>query len=77
MASDELKAALRQLSEMMEKPCGELKGSTMALCLAQIGCAIEDDDLEVPAEVFECLSPVARKFALAGLCAVVVGAARA
>lgn len=63
----DLKATLRRLCELTEKPKGEFSAAALALCFAQIGCAVEDDAYEVPADAFAELTPVARKVALAGL----------
>jgi hypothetical protein len=65
--TDELKAALRDLTALMETNRREVKGSALALCLARLSAVIEDDDAPVPPEAFAELNADGRKLALAGL----------
>lgn len=67
MTTAELKDTLARLTDLMNKPKGEVKRSALALCCAQIVCAVEDENLEIPAEAFAVLGPDERKLALTGM----------
>lgn len=67
MIQSELIATARELNALFDKTRAELKSSQIALCLAKLTVAIEDDDLTIGASFFAELSPEARKLALAGL----------
>lgn len=67
MSTDELKTLIRQVRALIDTPKSERRLSEIVTCLGMITAVVEDEGCEVPADVFEELSPKGRKLALAGL----------
>lgn len=67
MTSDELREAFRETARLLGMATRDVKRGDLGICLAKLTAAVEDDDLEVPAELFAELPPTGRKMALGGM----------
>lgn len=63
----DLMEAIRELNGLMDRPASKIEGPQLAMAMFHIGIALQDDDMEIPAEIFAEMTQPLRKMALAGL----------